>query len=37
MIFIRDKFLVKFVGFFGDVINENGFIRFRDDVIVSIF
>ncbi|XP_052681862.1 secretin receptor-like [Crassostrea angulata] len=33
MTFIRDKLLVKFVGFPGDVINENGFIRFRDDVI----
>lgn len=31
MIFIRDKLK------FGDLINENGFIRFRDDVIVSIF
>lgn len=35
MTIIRDKLLVKFVGFPSDVINENGVIRFRDDVIVS--
>ncbi|XP_052681857.1 secretin receptor-like isoform X2 [Crassostrea angulata] len=33
MTIIRDKLLVKFVGFPSDVINENGVIRFRDDVI----